>query len=58
MNHNLETLDTPEYLHIDLPGVVDESYPGQMMDDFDATLTEASITEFWSIAGPLSSQVK
>jgi hypothetical protein len=40
MNPNLGTLNTLEYLHIDLSGVVDESNAGQMMDDFVATLTE------------------
>ena len=40
MNHNLETLDTPEYLRIVLSGVVDELYAGQLMDDFVAALTE------------------
>jgi hypothetical protein len=40
MNHNLETLDTPEYHRIVLSGVVDESNPAQMMDDFIATLTD------------------
>ena len=40
MNHNLETPDTPEYLHIVLSGVVDELYAGQLLDNFVAALTE------------------
>ena len=52
MNHNVETLDTPEYHRIVLSGVVDESNPGQMMDDFVTTLTEGKHHRVLVDSGP------